>query len=84
MQEIHKDSNTIHYSVLKDESVRSLNLKEGLTVVDATVNRGGHAVEIAKNIRAQTIQTFAVVHIFATANSNSLQFLHPLFQKRIF
>jgi 16S rRNA (cytosine1402-N4)-methyltransferase len=50
MQEIHKDPNTIHYSVLKDESVRSLNLKEGLTVVDATVNRGGHAVEIAKQI----------------------------------
>lgn len=45
-----KDINEIHYSVLKKESIDSLNLKKGLVVVDATVNRAGHAVEIAKKI----------------------------------
>jgi len=32
------------------ESVQSLELQPGLTVVDCTVNRAGHAVEIAKTI----------------------------------
>lgn len=32
------------------ESIESLDLKPGLTVVDCTVNRAGHAVEIAKAI----------------------------------
>lgn len=32
------------------ESIQSLELKTGLTVVDCTVNRAGHAVEIAKAI----------------------------------
>ena len=45
-----KDINEIHYSVLKEESLKSLNLFPGLTVIDATVNRAGHAVEIAKVI----------------------------------
>lgn len=45
-----KDPHTIHYSVLKQESIDSLKLTPGLTVVDATVNRGGHAEEIAKAI----------------------------------
>lgn len=45
-----KDENTIHYSVLMQESLSSLNLTPGLTVVDATVNRAGHAIEIAKAI----------------------------------
>lgn len=40
----------IHYSVLKEESLNSLKLSEGLVVVDATVNRAGHAAEIAKQI----------------------------------
>lgn len=48
MQE--KNSDNLHYSVMKEESLNSLNLVEGLTVVDATVNRAGHAVEIAKAI----------------------------------
>lgn len=45
-----KDENTIHFSVLKDESINSLELAPGQTVVDATVNRAGHALEIAKAI----------------------------------
>ncbi len=45
-----KDINEIHYSVLKNESVSSLNLNPGEVVVDATVNRAGHAIEIAKKI----------------------------------
>ncbi len=48
MQE--KNSDNLHYSVLKEESLSSLNLTLGLTVVDATVNRAGHATEIAKAI----------------------------------
>ena len=35
---------------MKDESIQSLNLKENQIVVDCTVNRGGHAIEIAKAI----------------------------------
>ena len=45
-----KDINEIHYSVLKNESVSSLNLNPGEVVVDATVNRAEHAIEIAKKI----------------------------------
>ena len=45
-----KDINEIHYSVLKNESISSLNLNAGLTCADATVNRAGHAREIAKVI----------------------------------
>lgn len=47
---MNKDENTIHYSVLKEESLNSLYLTHSQTVVDATVNRAGHAVEIAKII----------------------------------
>lgn len=35
---------------MKEESIGSLNLSEGQVVVDCTVNRAGHAVEIAKMI----------------------------------
>ena len=45
-----RDKNNLHYSVLKQESIDSLKLSSGLTVVDATVNRAGHAEEIAKLI----------------------------------
>jgi 16S rRNA (cytosine1402-N4)-methyltransferase len=45
-----KNGDNLHYSVLKEESINSLNLQPGLTVVDATVNRAGHATEIAKAI----------------------------------
>jgi 16S rRNA (cytosine1402-N4)-methyltransferase len=45
-----KDKNNLHYSVLKEESIKSLELVPGLIVVDATVNRAGHASEIAKII----------------------------------
>jgi 16S rRNA (cytosine1402-N4)-methyltransferase len=45
-----KNSDNLHYSVLKQESLDSLCLAPGLTVVDATVNRAGHATEIAKAI----------------------------------
>ena len=47
---MQKDENTIHYSVMKEESINSLNLEKGLTVVDATVNRAGHSIEIAQAI----------------------------------
>lgn len=44
------DHNTLHIPVLLQESIDSLNLKPGMKVVDCTVNRAGHATEIAKVI----------------------------------
>ena len=40
----------MHIPILLKESVESLNLKVGDTVVDCTTNRGGHSLEIAKKI----------------------------------
>ncbi len=40
----------MHIPVLLQETIKSLNLKKGDTVLDATVNRGGHSIEIAKKI----------------------------------
>ncbi len=45
----------MHISVLLKESIEFLNLKEGDIVVDSTVNRGGHSLEIAKIIREKGI-----------------------------
>ncbi len=42
---------TIHCPVLLKESIDLLNLKPGLTVVDATLGGGGHSREIYKMIR---------------------------------
>lgn len=41
---------TVHTSVLLQETVDALNLKEGMTVVDATLGGGGHALEVLKKI----------------------------------
>ncbi|MFA6184044.1 MAG: 16S rRNA (cytosine(1402)-N(4))-methyltransferase RsmH [Parcubacteria group bacterium] len=41
---------TIHKSVLLEEAISGLNLKEGMTVVDATLGGGGHSIEILKII----------------------------------
>jgi len=46
---------TIHKSVLLEESIEALNLKEGSVVVDATLGGGGHAREILKIIGAKGI-----------------------------
>jgi len=40
----------MHKSVLLQESVEALNLKEGQVVVDGTTNRAGHAVLLAQKI----------------------------------
>jgi len=40
----------IHKPVLLKETIEYLNLKEGMTVVDATIDGGGHAREILKII----------------------------------
>jgi 16S rRNA (cytosine1402-N4)-methyltransferase len=37
---------TIHISVLRGEAIELLNLKEGDTVIDATLGGGGHSTEI--------------------------------------
>lgn len=41
---------TIHKSVMLEEAIEGLNLKEGITVVDATLGGGGHSIEILKRI----------------------------------
>lgn len=41
---------TIHKSVLLEEAVEALGLKEGMTVVDATLGGGGHSKEILGKI----------------------------------
>lgn len=40
----------MHIPILLKESIESLNLKAGDIAVDATTNRGGHSLEIAKKI----------------------------------
>ena len=44
---------SLHIPILLKESILHLNLKEGDIVVDATTNRGGHSLEIAKQIKKQ-------------------------------
>ena len=44
MEEIHFS----HKSVLLDECIEALNIREGLTYVDCTTGGGGHSLEIAK------------------------------------
>ena len=39
-----------HKSVLLGETIEALNLKEGMTVVDATLGAGGHSREILKKL----------------------------------
>lgn len=39
---------SLHIPILLKESISNLNLKVGDIVVDATTNRGGHSLEIAK------------------------------------
>ncbi|MFZ2192912.1 MAG: 16S rRNA (cytosine(1402)-N(4))-methyltransferase RsmH [Candidatus Moraniibacteriota bacterium] len=41
---------TIHKSVLLEEAIDALNLKEGMTVIDATLGGGGHSLEIIRKI----------------------------------
>lgn len=40
----------MHIPVLLNESINALNLKKGDIVIDATTNRGGHSLELAKKI----------------------------------
>ncbi len=39
-----------HIPVMLQETIEALGLKEGFVVVDATTNRAGHSIEIAKQI----------------------------------
>lgn len=47
-----------HIPVLFDEVIDALNLKNGKTVVDATVGGAGHSTEIAKKITGGTLICF--------------------------
>jgi 16S rRNA (cytosine1402-N4)-methyltransferase len=44
---------TIHTTVLLNETVKALNLKPGMIVVDATLGGGGHSKEVLKKIGAK-------------------------------
>ncbi len=44
------NNSRIHYPVMLKESLGGMDLKPGQTVVDCTVNRAGHSIEIAKVI----------------------------------
>ncbi len=41
-----------HYSVLKQEAIEGLNIKEDGIYVDATVGYAGHSNEILKRIKS--------------------------------
>lgn len=41
---------TVHISVLPDETIAGLNLKPGMTIVDATLGAGGHSRKILDQI----------------------------------
>ncbi|MEA4910740.1 Ribosomal RNA small subunit methyltransferase H [bioreactor metagenome] len=45
----------MHIPILLKESIDSLNLQKGDTVVDCTTNRGGHSLEMAKRIKKDGI-----------------------------
>ena len=40
-----------HFSVLKDEAINSLNIKNDGIYVDATLGYGGHSLEIHKRLK---------------------------------
>lgn len=42
----------MHKTVLLEESVQGLNLREGDVVIDATLGMGGHTIELAKKVGA--------------------------------
>ena len=48
-------SNFQHIPVLLTESIQALNLKPGMTVVDATVGGAGHSQQIVKHISGGTL-----------------------------
>src|SRR5699024_2771675 len=45
-------SDSIHNSVLKNEAIKALNVKENGIYVDGTLGRAGHAREIAKQLHS--------------------------------
>lgn len=47
-----------HYSVLKDESIQMLNIKEDGIYVDATLGGGGHSKEILKRLKKGHLYAF--------------------------
>lgn len=50
--------NEIHYSVLLNESIEMLNIKENGIYVDATLGMGGHSEEILKKIKTGKLYCF--------------------------
>ena len=40
----------MHKSVLLDESIEALNIKDGSIIVDCTLGYGGHSSEILKRV----------------------------------
>ena len=44
------ESNFSHVSVLLNECIDALNIRDGYTYIDATAGGGGHSLEIAKRL----------------------------------
>ena len=51
---------SVHKSVLLNETIDGLNLKDGATVVDATFGGGGHSREICKRYKNIKIIVYLV------------------------
>ena len=73
-----------HISVLLDEAIEMLNVKEDGIYVDGTLGRGGHSLEILKRLKNGKLYCFAFYRrvlpflaacsclFFSLRNSNAL------------
>lgn len=76
-----------HYSVLKDETIKGLEIKPGGIYVDCTVGGGGHSLEIASRLDAngrlfafdQDIQALEAAKEKLNAYKDRITFIHSNF-----
>ncbi|MFZ2153657.1 MAG: 16S rRNA (cytosine(1402)-N(4))-methyltransferase RsmH [Candidatus Moraniibacteriota bacterium] len=71
---------TIHKSVLLEEALAGLNLKEGMTVVDATLGGGGHSCKILEAIGDSG--TLIAIDRDVAAINNFAEFQIPIYKNR--
>lgn len=72
----------MHIPILLKQSIDSLNLKKGDIVVDATTNRGGHSIEIAKKIGEDGV--LICIDLDSKALSEAETFLKNSLDKKVF
>ena len=83
MRPPRRTSSAVHIPVMRAAVLKSLDLRPGLTVVDATVGAGGHAVEILSQInpggtligvdRDPMMLAHAATRLESTSGSNTAQ-----------